>query len=223
MHRLLFPLNESSLPFPLNELVRGGRRHVLGIPFPVRGYTNNSISTQDGLGYTNQTIVIVEGEVGYRPLRDLLNGHTMFLIEGNDLSISINSSYRGGPILVQVTYSTWQYNRINLSPYLWWLDQDAPRYAVGLYLAGLMELYHAHLPDVIQVADYPPQDFTITWPPRLSSSVSYTTTTYRFREVYEYLCGEYVEHTKDYPTWPVRKVEYETRRWGELLRSYCNR
>ncbi|WOL31447.1 hypothetical protein [Microcoleus phage My-WqHQDG] len=227
---------EGALPMPilpsrLNELVmNGGRRRIItGIPFPVRGFTQNITDYSNGSScnpFTHTiTVAILEGDVGYRPLRDLLNGQTMFLIEGDDLTISINSSYtlqRGGPIVVGVTYSTWQHDRIDLSPYLWWLDPDAPKYAVELYLSGLLELYHASLPDVIQVPDYPPQDFTITWPPRPPSRMSYTTTTYRFREVYEYLCGKYVKHTRDYPTWPVRKVEYEARRWRELMQWYCN-
>ncbi len=210
------------LPSRLNELVMNGwrRRILTGIPFPVRGFTQN-ITDYTSAGSNNSfthtiTVAILEGDVAYRPLRDLLNGQRVFLVNGveHGLTISINGSYslqRGGPLVVEVTHQ--QCYGMNLTRYLWWLDPDAPEYAVELYLSGLLELYHASLPNVIQVPDYPPQDFTITWPPRPPSRMSYTTTTYRFREVYEYLCGKYVKHTRDYPTWPVRKVEYEARRW----------
>lgn len=226
------------LPSYLNGLVTEGRTILNGIPFPVRGFIDHTDYNYDGLFKTTHTISVLEGDPGYFMLRHELSRERVFVegsIEGSkvchywkagapNFSMSISgeySRYRGGPIIVTLTLLGTKpmphLSSIDISPYIWWLDVNAPSHAVEHYLYGLIELYKDRdkLPHIID-----PMKLTVGNTCGLPPTSPYTTTTYKGREMYEYLRAEYIDHAKDYGSLTVNEVEYQSLRWKDILKGY---
>lgn len=225
------------LPPHIRVLVRAGTYYLRGIPFLVRGHSENTSTPwdhiheryapryyHDGMFTTTHTIALLPGDMGYQVLRTSLREHVMHLIEGDDggggLTIAISGRYSrgGGPILVEISLRTRDeypdLATVDLMPYIWWLDPRAPDYAVELYLQGLVALEHADLVDVWQVMEVP---LTAPLPWDVPRVGGYPITTYRGEGVREYLLAKYVQHTKDYQHLTVGEVQQQAGRWEAIL------
>lgn len=234
------------LPPHIRVLVRSGTYYLRGIPFLVRGHSENTAPgtdymyeallaargrlrwgcDHDGMFTTTHTIALLPGDRGYQVLHTSLGQHVMHPIEagGNGgLSIAINGRYSrgGGPILVEVSLRTvGEYPdlaTVDLMPYIWWLDHTAPDYAVEYYLQGLMALYAADLMDIYQVMEVKAVPLRTPLPWNLPSAGDYSVITYRGEQVREYLLAKYVQHTKYYRHLTMGVVEHLASKWDAIL------